>query len=70
MQGVVGDVGERGPPGPDGKEVTTLLRLSCPLAVFPSTLFYIFDTTAHSVFQRSDPHAAPDCCLHLVFLYL
>lgn len=24
-QGVLGDVGERGPPGPDGKEVRTLL---------------------------------------------
>lgn len=70
LQGVVGDVGERGPPGPDGKEVTTLLRLSSPLAVLPSTLFCIFDTTAHSVFQRSDPHAAQDSGLHFVFLYL
>lgn len=26
-QGVVGDAGERGPPGPDGNEVRTLVRL-------------------------------------------
>lgn len=41
-QGVVGDAGERGPPGPDGNEVRTVVRLLVNSAV-PFFLSYTFD---------------------------
>lgn len=36
-QGVVGDVGERGPPGPDGNEVRTVV-----LFLLASVVFFFF----------------------------
>ena len=36
-QGVVGDAGERGPPGPDGNEVRTLVHISFSTLPFSSS---------------------------------
>lgn len=45
-QGVVGDAGERGPPGPDGNEVRTLVRL----LVNSTVLFFFFYPTTSAFY--------------------
>lgn len=40
-QGVVGDAGERGPPGPDGNEVRTLVLVNAAVLFFLSCTFHL-----------------------------